>query len=150
MFVHGLFGHPYDTWTSGHIDDAATQPSTSIDLESRNTATRIAVGQNKQHAWKFWRKEKGDTKEQSSGEEVESAKPQIPSPNKRNALFWPKELLPDAIPQSRIYTWGYDVDVNHIFSSAGQATVFQHARSLLSDLANERSSDEDVCHKVLF
>lgn len=33
---------------------------------------------------------------------------------------------------------------------ARQSTVFQHASSLLSDLANERTSDEDVNRYVPF
>jgi len=63
---------------------------------------------------------------------------------KPNTLFWPKELLPAAVPETRIYTWGYDVGINHVFSSASQAAVFQHAMSLLSDLDNARTSDDDV------
>lgn len=61
-----------------------------------------------------------------------------------DGLFWPKEILPDRIPETRIYTWGYDVDINHIFGNASQATTFQQAGSLLSDLANERVSAEAV------
>jgi hypothetical protein len=67
-----------------------------------------------------------------------------------STIFWPKDLLAKSIPNSRIFTWGYDVDINHIFSNAGQATVFQHATTLLSDLANKRISDEDVSESVLF
>jgi hypothetical protein len=63
---------------------------------------------------------------------------------KTESLFWPQDVLPTAIPETRIYTWGYDVDINHVFSFASQDTVFQHAQSLLSDLANERTSDDDV------
>lgn len=88
VFVHGLFGHPVNTWTS----------------------------------------------EQSKA---------------RTPLFWPQKLLPSVVPQSRIYTWGYDVDINHLFSNASQATVFQHAGSLLSDLADERISDEHVSYFIL-
>ena len=86
--MHGLFGHPVNTWTS----------------------------------------------EQSKA---------------RTPLFWPQKLLPSVVPQSRIYTWGYDVDINHLFSNASQATVFQHAGSLLSDLADERISDEHVSYFIL-
>jgi hypothetical protein len=53
-------------------------------------------------------------------------------------VFWPYTLLPEVIPQANVYTWGYDVDIDHFFSSAGQSSVFQHANSLLSDVADER------------
>lgn len=64
-------------------------------------------------------------------------------------VFWPQDLLPGIITESRIYTWGYDVDINHVFSSASQATVFQHSSTLLSDLADERTSEESVSSCIL-
>jgi hypothetical protein len=103
-----------------------------------------------QSAWKIWPK-KGKTKrrprtrgEDERPETMEFANSQSPAPERPNTLFWPKEILPTAVPETRIYTWGYDVDINHVFSSASQATVFQHAMSLLSDLDNARTSDDDV------
>ena len=65
-------------------------------------------------------------------------------------LFWPQDLLPEVVPASRIFTWGYDVDVNHVLSSAGQATTFQHAQTLLSDLADQRLNSEDVSRVSYF
>lgn len=59
-------------------------------------------------------------------------------------MFWPKDLLPEVIAETRIYTWGYDVEINHVFSAASQATVFQDAAYLLSDLDDERISEDDV------
>jgi PGAP1-like protein len=37
-------------------------------------------------------------------------------------------------------TWGYDVDINKAFAAASGATVFQHAKDLISDLANIRQN----------
>lgn len=54
------------------------------------------------------------------------------------SLFWPQSLLPAVVPDSQIFTWGYDADVGGIFSSAGQSTIEEHAGSLLSDLADLR------------
>lgn len=33
-------------------------------------------------------------------------------------IFWPKDLLPVEIPNCRILSWGYDMDVDHATSSA--------------------------------
>ncbi|KAL8959286.1 MAG: hypothetical protein Q9193_003826 [Seirophora villosa] len=55
-------------------------------------------------------------------------------------LFWPQSLLPAVVPDSHIFTWGYDADVGGIFSSGGQSTIHEHANSLLSDLANLRDT----------
>lgn len=51
---------------------------------------------------------------------------------------WPKKLLPDVIPNTRILTWGYDADVDGFFSSASQNHISQHANNLLSDLTDLR------------
>jgi mannitol/fructose-specific phosphotransferase system IIA component (Ntr-type) len=40
------------------------------------------------------------------------------------------------LPDVRIFTWGYDADVDNLFTSASQNTVHQHASNLLSDLAD--------------
>lgn len=56
------------------------------------------------------------------------------------SLFWPKILLPKVLPDVQIFTWGYDADVGGFFSSAGQSTIHEHARSLLSDLADLRNA----------
>lgn len=64
------------------------------------------------------------------------------------SVYWPADLLPNVLPESRILTWHYDVDINHLFSSASQATVFQHAESLLSALADERGSPQEVSSTV--
>ena len=50
------------------------------------------------------------------------------------------------IPDARILTFGYDADVDGFLSLAGQNTIHQHAQSLLSDLADFRSSPAEVRH----
>jgi PBP1b-binding outer membrane lipoprotein LpoB len=75
-------------------------------------------------------------------EEVEPITREESGRDNPKSLFWPEELLLTVIPKTRIYTWGYDVDINHIFSSAGQSTVFQHATTLLSDLVDQRTSTQ--------
>jgi hypothetical protein len=129
-----------------------TQPFPSASI----TATGASAGDMQKSVWKIWPK-KGKAKQQpqTRGEDkrpetefVVNADSQPPAQEKPNALFWPKEMLPAVVPETRIYTWGYDVDINHVFSSASQATVFQHAMSLLSDLDNARTSDDDVKSRI--
>lgn len=132
MFVHGLFGHPRETWTSARSTELAAAPASTNIIESRPTAE---VVRKKKLCWGFWKKNKDKEREGliADGQALN-----------KEPLFWPKELLPSVIPEACIYTWGYDVDINHIFSSASQATVFQYAASLLSDLADKRASNRDV------
>jgi hypothetical protein len=65
-------------------------------------------------------------------------------------VFWPQDLLPSVLPRAKIYTWGYDVDINHIFKSTGQASVFQHAGTLLTDIADERISPAEKSRPLIF
>ena len=64
--------------------------------------------------------------------------------------FWPQELLPIEHPNIRIFTWGYDVDIDHAFSGASTATVFQHAGNLLSDIADVRIPKEIQTRPLFF
>lgn len=144
VFVHGLFGHPEDTWTGVRDKaplDLSTYPAVLTEPQSGNTSKSVS----------FWKKGKNrlrptssDDRKNADSNSAISSDPIVPRSNLPDTLFWPKELLPIAIPEARIYTWGYDVDINHVFANAGQATTFQHSTTLLSDLANERVSVEDV------
>jgi hypothetical protein len=65
-------------------------------------------------------------------------------------VFWPKDLLPNSFPKSRVFTWGYDVDIDHVFSGASTATVFQHAYNLLSDVADVRMTADEKMRPLIF
>jgi hypothetical protein len=67
------------------------------------------------HPWKTWADETAKHPEKS---------------------FWPKILLPEVIPDARIYSFGYDADIGRFMSAAGLNTVFQHGTNLLGSLAD--------------
>ena len=48
------------------------------------------------------------------------------------------------IPDVKIFSYGYDADIDGFLSGAGQNTINQHAQSLLSDLSDLRSSHAEV------
>ncbi|KAL8852079.1 MAG: hypothetical protein Q9221_003009 [Calogaya cf. arnoldii] len=52
-------------------------------------------------------------------------------------VLWPRDLLPNLVHDARIFTWGYDADIDGL-GSASQSTIHQHAGSLLSDIADQR------------
>jgi hypothetical protein len=141
VFVHGLFGDPQRTWTgSDSADTSAYSPSLNHGGPSDTNAAK-ATSTHKRMSFRFWSQNNDHEKT------IRTAGQQVPT---EPGVFWPKELLPRAIPQTRIYTWGYDADINHVFStaSASQATVFQHAGTLLSDIANKRASCTEVWKPV--
>jgi hypothetical protein len=60
-------------------------------------------------------------------------------------VFWPRDLLPNDIPNARILTYGYDADVV-TFSSSGNRSKLsftQHAHDLMVTL--DRELADDVC-----
>ncbi|KAL8974760.1 MAG: hypothetical protein Q9197_000996 [Variospora fuerteventurae] len=65
------------------------------------------------------------------------------------SIFWPRDLLPSVIQDVRIFTWGYDADIDG-FGSASQNTIHQHAGSLLSDLADQRETSEHYRKPIIF
>ncbi len=54
------------------------------------------------------------------------------------ATPWPQELLSKKIPEARIISFGYNADIVHFTREAGQNTVREHARNLVSDLTDVR------------
>ncbi|KAI9685622.1 MAG: hypothetical protein M1822_004480 [Bathelium mastoideum] len=77
IFVHGLFGHPYKTWSAKSLK------------------------------------------------------------NDEKRVFWPRDLLRPVLGNVKIFTWGYDADVDGFFSTSSQNTISQHANGLLGDVADE-------------
>ncbi|MCJ1400187.1 hypothetical protein MMC11_003391 [Xylographa trunciseda] len=105
IFVHGLFGGR-KTWTAQ-----------SVEPSSHTFQQSSAV-----------------TGSSSRLDETSTKEPPI-TQSEPSSIFWPRDLLPQAIPDARVYTWNYDADVHHWTSSASQNTIHQHASNLLSDLA---------------
>jgi pimeloyl-ACP methyl ester carboxylesterase len=69
------------------------------------------------------------------------------NPGKKNACFWPQDLLPDVdsgVANARIATWGYDADVinKRPFRVVSSNTIEQHAANLCTDLANVRNGEK--------
>jgi len=64
-------------------------------------------------------------------------------------VFWPQELLPSAISDVGIFTWGYDADVSG-WDPVSQNTISQHARNLLVDITNLRERHPDFEKPIIF
>lgn len=144
IFVHGLFGHPEETWTGKVSDKSRATPSLpEHNSDDDATSQGPSVLTDHPRSWKPWSrsKSKGKGKAQAESRDSDSS-----TEDESKTVFWPKELLPKegTIAKSRIFTWGYDVSLNHVWAAAGQATVFQHAATLLSDIADKRISAEEV------
>ena len=65
-------------------------------------------------------------------------------------VFWPRDLLPQTVPQARVVTWGYEVQIEQMFNSNSKASIFKHAKTLLSDLTTLRNSASDKVRPLVF
>src|ERR1700743_344192 len=47
-----------------------------------------------------------------------------------NGTFWPRDLLPQALPTARIMTFGYDANVVRLWNTASANGLHDHGQSL--------------------
>ena len=66
---------------------------------------------------------------------VKSPSPVSPLADKRE-IFWPRDLLPGVIKDAVIFTWGYNADIDGLFTAGSQNTMKQYAENLLADIAD--------------
>ncbi|KAI9858313.1 MAG: hypothetical protein M1813_007588 [Trichoglossum hirsutum] len=63
---------------------------------------------------------------------------------------WPQTLLPRKLPQSRIFTFGYDTDVYDWRTMVSKNRIGNHAKNLLATLAAYREIDDTNDRPVIF
>ncbi|KAG9755457.1 hypothetical protein KCU73_g5407, partial [Aureobasidium melanogenum] len=121
VFVHGLKGHPRDTWLYGKQNTA--QSTTASESTVRNRSLRMRLfGRNRSV---------GDT----SGESSRGVSEDSPY------CFWPYDLLSkdDTISQARILLYGYDSHPTHFYKAGtNRMTITQHAENLMHNVAGVR------------
>lgn len=54
-------------------------------------------------------------------------------------LFWLKDLLPELVPNARIFSWGYD-SRTHGSTPVSEEFIWGHGINLVSDLTLERDA----------
>ena len=143
VFVHGLFGDRIDTWTSHRGRQEASSTS----------ASQLQCGSKERRPspWKkVFAKSRADRAKRNGNDLDGSPSIRKETPSSTSKIFWPQDLLPAEYPNFRVFTWGYDVDIDHAFSGAATATVFQHALNLLSDIADARMPREIESRPLFF
>ena len=133
VFIHGLQGHPFRTWTKelkkGH-SSGAPQLKNRNSNPTRRSSSRLTRPDNGRDSL------------------PEGAQPEGPS-----QVFWPRDLLPSECPDSRILVLGYDTNIarNPLSRFANKNSVFSHGKNLLNDLVRARPLDRPlifVCHSL--
>ncbi|ETS81125.1 hypothetical protein PFICI_06127 [Pestalotiopsis fici W106-1] len=135
VFVHGLQGHPQNTWT-WKPKDTSNKPESSrrhpkVDKKGRRSILRSVF---------------------SRSGRASSSRPNSPStdgdtdehgPDEDPAVYWPRDLLAADFPTARVMTFGYNTIVTEGYRAANQASLFAHARDLLYALEAKRRSAPD-------
>jgi hypothetical protein len=117
VFIHGLRGHPRNTWQ--YVPKAQIKPW----HESRKRKF-------------FDRATKSLRRQKESSQNTEAVLP-------AQAIHWPAQILPQEIPQARIWTYGYNADViAGFFRQNNKNSILQHANDLMVKL--ERTFDDEV------
>jgi hypothetical protein len=145
--VHGLQGHPRDTW-AWRADDTKPITSKPVIEEQRKEHFRWVPTKRKMaEASPTECKRRGhigvhvsrDMEFHSPGEGNADCSSSSLAASAIDAPFWPYHFLPKDCPTSRILTWGYNSVVSSFFKgSANKNSIHSHARDLLEDLLWER------------
>ena len=119
VLVHGLRGHPFQTWASnqqaGH-ERTEGPPSRRQQIRSFFKSTKPPL---------------------------ESNSTQEPAVSRTQQVFWPKDYLAEDISQARVWTYGYNADViGGLFQANDKNSVLAHGRDLAVRL--EREIDNEV------
>ncbi|KAI9723232.1 MAG: hypothetical protein M1812_001114 [Candelaria pacifica] len=120
IFVHGLRGHPRQTWES-------TEPQVA---EKRSSSP-----------FTKWLKRPHSDEANSP----ESKKKQ----DQESSVFWPADLLPMKIPKAQIMTYGHDADViGGPLQGANKDSITQRGRNLMIQLEREIGNTSPIIFVV--
>lgn len=117
VFVHGLMGHPRDTWLFVEKPNAQS-PSVPQDAAQKRSLRTKLFGRDKARG-------------KSHNKPVEDT----------HYCFWPYDLLPkdDILSNARILLYGYDSHPTHFYKSGtNRMTITQHAENLMHNVASVR------------
>jgi hypothetical protein len=133
IFVHGLRGHPRDTWASPRdidINPQGPQDETPAGAASNTPSRRKGI----QSLFGL----------RKTSDKPTTSKTEHPAAPPTTEVFWPEEYLALEIQDARVWTYGYNADViGGLFASNNQNSISQHGRDLAVRL------DRDVDNQVL-
>lgn len=126
IFVHGLRGHPRETWTSRY------KP------ENQNM---VGASKRRQHLRSLFRSS-------SPHPESDNSSLQKGMATQQEQVFWPQDYLAEDIAQARVWTYGYNADViGGLFRANGKDSVSQHGRNLAVRLEREVDNKVFIFHR---
>lgn len=113
VFVHGLQGHPYNTWA----------------------CPRPPPGRLKKKKPKVWHRLAGARNPLEPNPEPVATEDIAKS---SQMIYWPVDLLATECTDVRVLSWGYDTVVTQGYEAATKNSIFAHAKNLLAALEREQ------------
>ncbi|KAK4158607.1 hypothetical protein QBC43DRAFT_382350 [Cladorrhinum sp. PSN259] len=104
LFVHGFTGHPEKTWTSDHL------PERNLPLRKRPVPNSSDVQPPPSKISRIV----SSHPQQPTGLDKHELEP----PPEPRGVYWPYDLVPTILPNSRVLTYGYDTNVRSRFGSS--------------------------------
>lgn len=180
VFIHGLNGHPQETWSAKYVStsnepaDRRTSESSGASSQARKgsvfnkflkrtkTGHPVGLGDREMsiaHSTYTVDTTSGDTISPTTSPVEHPVDPLILSPTSteqaatlqtptslRKKTFWPRDLLPQDIPNARILTFGYDAGLVKMSTTGKSAKLnfSQHAHDLCVTLNRGLADDIPV------
>ncbi|KAL8283013.1 hypothetical protein RB600_006154 [Gaeumannomyces tritici] len=154
VFVHGFTGHPKNTWTWRRAKHGSADQKRKRDPgEESSTARRFQMT-------KFpFRKKQQDTPPGGTSSTLQperaytahTASSSVTDPEWPEEVYWPAELAPQTIPDSRIFTYGYDTNIRYWSRGLiSGKTVYDHAWDMLCRVEEHRRGTGEASRPLLF
>ncbi|KAL6879276.1 hypothetical protein J3F83DRAFT_295651 [Trichoderma novae-zelandiae] len=137
VFVHGLQGHPYKTWTYQPKSLKGPKPpgAKSGRKRKRDAIRGIVLRSTRKNS------------RPSPGNDAEMATftPSQKNDGQVGSVFWPVDLISKECPNSRILMFGYDSKVTKYSRGAiNWNSILSHSKDLLFALLRERRSNRPL------
>jgi hypothetical protein len=151
--VHGLQGHPYNTWASDNVeqdqDEAPARSKPSLPqrfldktrkIARIRTKTKTAYNQDRREHEEARNPGNASLKNTSSATKTRAKqyRSHTAGTKRSSKTFWPADLLPQLCPQARISVYGYDTKVAG-FSKVNKDHVYQLGKNFLYQLGLYRT-----------
>ncbi|KXX75895.1 Inversin [Madurella mycetomatis] len=160
VFVHGFTGHPKSTWTLRGAKAQSAGPSRrkkhGADDEPIDTARRFKILRSGLFERSSSARSGATPSILASGPApatggANSGNEVGPDASQRGEVYWPQDLAPTTVPNSRIFTYGYDTNVRHMFAGpVSGKNVYDHAWDFLCSLEALRRDPKERRRPVLF
>lgn len=136
VFVHGLRGHPSNSWSYGNKDDSRAGDGDGDHASRLKKQGLFSKLGSKLRSSKPGKEKNEPVLEGGEGGNGGSAV-------KAKTVFWPAEILPVELPNARIFTYGYNADLaGGIFQGNNKNSILQHGNDLMVKL--ERTLKDQV------